>query len=150
MRDEFDGGTVRAVAKTAKDGRKVRRLLALAAIYEGATRSEAARIGGLTLQIVRDPVLRFKASGQVGLINRKAPGAVPILDDTARLALAQRVESGPTPDLHGVVRWRIIDLCQGILTEFQLVATRQTLSRELFRMGCRKLSAGPRHRVCAP
>ena len=66
-----------------------------------------------------------------------------------RLALAQRVESGPTPDLHGVVRWRIIDLCQGILTEFQLVATRQTLSRELLRMGCRKLSAGPRHHAQA-
>ena len=79
LRDDFDGGTVRAVAKTAKDGPQVRRLLALAAIYEGATRGAAARIGGVTLQIVRDPVLRFNASGPVGLINRKAPGAVPDL-----------------------------------------------------------------------
>ena len=59
----------------------------------------AVRIGGVRLQIVRDPVLRFNASGPVGLINRKAPGAVPILDDRHRLALAQRVEQGPTPDL---------------------------------------------------
>ena len=73
LRDDFDGGAVRALAKTAKDGPQVRRLLALAAIYEGATRSAAARIGGVTLQIVRDPVLRFNASGPVGLINRKAP-----------------------------------------------------------------------------
>ena len=33
LRDDFDGGMVRAFAKTAKDGPQVRRLLALAAIY---------------------------------------------------------------------------------------------------------------------
>ena len=149
LRDDFDGGMVRAVAKTAKDRPQLRRLLALAAIHEGAMRGAAAGIGGVTLQIVRDWVLRFNASGPVGLINRKEPGAVPILDDRHRLALAQRVEQGPTPDLHGVVRWRIIDLCQWILTEFQLVVTRQTLSRELRRMGYRKLSARPRHHAQA-
>ena len=86
LRDDFDGGAVRALAKTAKDGPQVRRLLALAAIYEGATRGAAARIGGVTLQIVRDWVLRFNASGPVGLINRKAPGAARVLDDRHRLA----------------------------------------------------------------
>ena len=149
LRDDFDGGAVRALAKTAKDGPQVRRLLALAAIYEGATRGAAARIGGVTLQIVRDWVLRFNASGPVGLINRKAPGAARVLDDRHRLALAQMVEQGPTPDLHGVVRWRVIDLCQWILTEFQIEVTRQTLSRELRGMGYRKLSARPRHHAQA-
>ena len=52
-----------------------------------------------------------------------------------RMALVQRVEQGPTPDLHGVVRWRIAGLCQWILTEFQRVVTRQTLSRDLRGMG---------------
>ena len=70
---------------------------------------------------------------------------MPILDDTPRLALAQMVEQGPTPDLHAVVRWRVAGLCQKILTEFQIEVTRQTLSRELRGMGCRKLSARPRH-----
>jgi len=150
LRDDFDGGTVRAVAKTAKDGPQVRRLLALAAIYDGATRGEAARIGGVSLQIVRDWVLRFNASGPLGLINRKAPGAVPILDDTHRLALAQRVEQGPTLAIHGVVRWRVTDLCTWIFTQFQLAITRQTLSRELRGMGYRKLSARPRHHAQVP
>ena len=104
--------------KTAKDRPQLRRLLALAAIYDGATRSEAGRIGGVTLQIVRDPVLRFNASGPVGLINRKAPGAVPILDDRHRLALAQRVEQGPTPDLHGVVRQRATDVANADNSDF--------------------------------
>ena len=114
LRDDFDGGAVRALAKAAKDGPQVRRLLALAAIYEGATRSEAARIGGVTLQIVRDWVLRFNASGPAGLVNRKARGAVPILDDRHRLALAQRVEQGPTLAIHGVVRELCMNLGDGI------------------------------------
>ena len=116
LRDDFDGGAVRALAKTAKDGPQVRRLLALAAIYEGATRSAAARIGGVTLQIVRDPVLRFNASGPAGLINRKARRDAgsgrrgSLMTGPAwrwhRLALAQMVGQGPTPNLHAVVRWR--------------------------------------------
>ena len=65
LRDDLDGATVRALAKTAKDGPQVRRLLALAAIYEGATRGAAARIGGVTLQVVRDPVLRFNAPARL-------------------------------------------------------------------------------------
>ncbi len=149
LRDDFDGSALRAVAKTAKDGPQVRRLLALAAIYDGATRGAAARIGGVTLQIVRDWVLRFNASGPVGLINRKAPGAARVLDDTHRLALMQMIEQGPTPAIHGVVRWRVIDLCQWIFTEFQLPIARQTLSRELRGMGYRKLSARPRHHAQA-
>ena len=70
------GNRARAVAKTAKDGPQVRRLLALAAIHDGTTQrgGEAARIGGVRLQIVRDPVLRFNAGVPAGLVNRKARG----------------------------------------------------------------------------
>jgi hypothetical protein len=53
---------------------QARRLLALAAIYEGATRTEAAKIGGVGLPGVRDPVVKFNAQGPDGLIDRKAPG----------------------------------------------------------------------------
>jgi transposase len=52
---------------------RVRRLLALAAIYDGASRTQAAEIGGVTLQVVRDWVLRLSALGPEGLIDRKAP-----------------------------------------------------------------------------
>jgi hypothetical protein len=49
------------------------------------------------------------------------------------------------PAVHGVVRWRLIDLCQWIFEEFRLTIAKQTLSRELRAMGYRKLSARPRH-----
>ena len=67
LRPDFTATQVRAVARGSKDGAQARRLLALAAIYDGASRTEAARIGGVTLQIVRDWVLRFNAEGPAGL-----------------------------------------------------------------------------------
>ena len=112
-----------------------------AAIYEGASRTEAARIGGVTLQIVRDWVLKFNADGPAGLIDRKAPGQPPRLNDAHRATLAAITESGPIPAVHGIVRWRIVDLCQWIFEEFRVAISRQTLSRELRAMGYRKLSA---------
>ena len=60
-------------------------------------------------------------------------------------ALAAIVKSGPIPAVHGVVRWRIVDLCQWTFEEFRIVVSRQTLSRVLRKMGYRKLSARPRH-----
>ena len=59
LRADFNAGLVRAAAKRSKDGPQARRLLALAAIYDGANRTEAAEIGGVTLQIIRDWVMRF-------------------------------------------------------------------------------------------
>ena len=55
------------------------------------------------------------------------------------------VENGPIPAVHGVIRWRIIDLCQWIWEEYQISVSKQTLSRELRAIGHRKLSARPRH-----
>jgi hypothetical protein len=71
------------------------------------------------------------------------------LNDTHRAALAEIIESGPMPAVHGVVRWRLIDLCQWIFEEFRLTIAKQTLSRELRAMGYRKLSARPRHHAQA-
>ena len=59
------------------------------------------------------------------------------------------IESGPIPAIHGVVRWRLIDLAQWIFEEFRITIAKQTLSRELRAMGYRKLSARPRHHAQA-
>src|ERR1700746_1251620 len=108
-----------------------RRLLALAAIYDGATRTEAAKIGGVGLQIIRDWVLRFNARGPDGLLDGKSTGQPSKLNDTQRQAIAGMIESGPIPAVHGVVRWRLIDLAQWIFEEFRITIAKQTLSREL-------------------
>ncbi len=149
LRADFDASQVRAIARKSKDGPQARRLLALAAIYEGARRTQAAKIGGVTLQIVRDWVVKFNAHGPDGLIDRKAPGQPSKLDNAHRAALAAMIESGPLPAVHGVVRWRLVDLCQWVWEEFRISITKQTLSRELRAMGYRKLSARPRHHAQA-
>ena len=145
LRTDYDAGLVRVDAKKTKDGPQARRLLALAAIYEGASRTEAARIGGVTVQIVRDWVVKFNTDGPAGLIDRKPPGQPSRLTEADRVAVLAMIESGPIPAVHGVVRWRIIDLCQWFWEERQVRIAKQTLSRELRRMGYRKLSARPRH-----
>lgn len=145
LRFDFDGDGLRRIARASKDGRQVRRLLALAAIYDGETRSEAARIGGVGLQIVRDWVVRFNSRGPDALIDGKAPGAPSLLSVEQRRALIRAVEAGPIPASHGVVRWRLIDLAQWVWDEFALSISKQTLSRELRGSGYRKLTARPRH-----
>src|SRR3954463_10993747 len=110
-----------------------------------ATRTEAARIGGGTVQIVRDWVVKFNAHGPEGLVNRKPPGQPSKLTDAHRAALVARVDAGPIPAIHGVVRWRLIDLIAWIWEEFRITISKQTLSRELRALNYRKLSARPRH-----
>src|SRR5436309_661929 len=71
LRQDFDAPQVRGLARKAKDGPQARRLLALAAIYDGATRTEAAKIGGVGLHIIRDWVLRSNGRGPDGLLDGK-------------------------------------------------------------------------------
>ena len=145
LRGDYAAGQLRGLAKRSVDAAQTRRLLALAAIYEGGSRTEAAKIGGVGLQTVRDWVLAFNAEGPGGLINGKAPGNASLLDDEQRQALARIVESGPIAAAHGVVRWRLIDLAQWVFEAFAIAISKQTLSRELRALGFRKLSARPRH-----
>jgi putative transposase len=144
LRSDFDGEGLRRLSRASDDAKQVRRLLAVSAIYEGSTRGEAARIGGVTLQIVRDWVVRFNAQGPVGVIDGKAPGGRPLLSDGQRRALARAVEDGAISASHGVVRWRLIDLAQWIRDGSGISISMQPLSRELRAMSYRKLTARPR------
>jgi len=150
LRGDYDGGRLRELAKRSADAGQTRRLLALAVIYDSGSRTEAAKLGGVGLQSVRDWVLAFNAEGPGGLVDGKAPGNPPLLNEAQRQALLQIVEAGPIPAVHGVVRWRLIDLMQWVFEEFRISISKQTLSRELRAMNLRKLSARPRHHAQDP
>src|SRR4051794_41749342 len=105
LRSDFDAPRLRALARASRDPAQTRGLLALSAIYAGGTRSEAAQIGGVGLQTVRDWVLAFNEQGPDGLIDAQAPGACPRLSAAHREALRILIEQGPMPARHGVVRW---------------------------------------------
>src|SRR3954469_541535 len=143
LREDYDAAQLRSLAKATRNAGQSRRLLALAEIYDGGSRTKAAQVGGVGLQTIRDWVVRFNARGPEGLIDGKAPGNPCKLNDSQRQAVAEMVENGPTPAIHGVVRWRLKDLTLWIWEEFRISET--TLSRELRSPGYRKLSARPRH-----
>ena len=149
LRGDFNAVRLRRLARCSGEPDQVRRLLALAAIYDGSSRADAAAVGGVTRQIVRDWVVRFNGGGPDALLTRKAPGKAPLLDAEQRAALVQVVEDGPMPAIDGVVRWRLVDLCQWVWERFAISVSRQTLGRELRALGYRKLSARPRHHAQA-
>jgi transposase len=148
-RRDYDAARLRGLARTTKSAAQGRRLLALAEIYDGGSRTKAACVGGVGLQTIRDWVLRFNAYGPEGLADRQAPGHPGKLNTAQREALAAMVESGPIPAIHGVVRWRLKDLALWVWQEFRVSVSETTLSRILRALGYRKLSARPRHHAQA-
>ena len=145
LRSDWDAVRVRAAAREAQDADQVRRLLAIAAAYEGHNRSAAARVGAMDRQTLRDWVHRFNEQGPAGLIDRKAPGAKRRLHAEAEAALTARLEEGPDRERDGVVRWRCIDLQQQILIRWNVAYHESTVGKLIRRLGFRHISARPRH-----
>jgi transposase len=141
VRMDYTVGEVRGFAKRAKDAAQARRLLAIAAVLDGASRTEAAKIGGMDRQTLRDWVIRFNEQGPEGLINIPSPGVPPKLDATHRAFLARIVEEGPIPAVHGVVRWRACDLIMQLHEEFGISVSDDTIYRALKDLGFSHVSA---------
>ena len=145
LRADYDAASVRTAARAARDAGQARRLLAIAVVYDGLSRSAAAEVGGMDRQTLRDWVHRFNAEGPAGLINRLAPGARRRLTADQLAELSEIVESGPDPATDGVVRWRRVDLKAIIEERFGVVYHERSVSRLLHQLGFSHLSARPRH-----
>jgi transposase len=135
----------RAAAAAAKDANQARRLLALAAVRDGMKREDAARIGGMDRQTLRDWVHAFNASGIEGLINGRAPGRVPKLSATQKAEIKEIVLKGPDPEKDGVVRWRRIDLVRIAKARFNVSVDEDTMGRVLRELGFSHISARPKY-----
>ena len=84
LRGDYTTGEVRRLATRAKDAGQARRLLAIAAVLDGSSREEAAKVGGMDRQTLRDWVIRFNEQWPDGLINIASPGVPPKLTDEHR------------------------------------------------------------------
>lgn len=145
LRGDYDAAELRSLARRSKDARQVRRLLALAAVYDGASRGEAAAVGGMDRQLLRDWALRFNAEGPDGLVDRNGRGAKPKLTSEQLNTVVRLVEDGPTPAIHGVVRWRLVDLVGWIYDEWGVSLDPSRLGKILKGLGYARLSARPKH-----
>jgi transposase len=144
VRTGYTAGDVRRFAKRAKDAAQARRLLAIAAVLDGASREEAAKIGGMDRQTLRDWVIRLNDQGPDGLINIPSPGVPPKLEAAHKAFIARIVEEGPIPAVHGVVRWRACDLIMRLHEEFGLSVSDDTIYRALKELGFSHVSARPK------
>jgi transposase len=144
VRADYTASEVRRLAQRAKDAAQARRLLAIAAVLDGASREEAAKIGGMDRQTLRDWVIRFNEQGPDGLINIPSPGVPPKLNTMHKAFLARLVEEGPIPAIHGVVRWRACDLIMRLHEEFGLSVSDDTIYRALQKLGFSHVSARPK------
>ena len=145
LRDDFTALDVRALAARSKDGAQVRRLLSIAAVYDGLSRGDAARLGGMDRQILCDWVHRFNADGPDGLIDRWAGGPQSRLTAAQKEELSRLVEAGPDPDQDGVVRWRCLDLKGVIRDRFGVDYHERTVGKVLKELNFSHVSARPQH-----
>lgn len=145
VRDDFVASDLRRLAGKAMDADQARRLLALAAVYDGMDRATAARIGGMDRQTLRDWVHRFNKDGPDGLIDIKPTGRRPKLSVEQQEALRQWVEAGPDPQRDGVVRWRCMDLQRALGNRFGVDLSTVAIGRVLKRLGFSHISARPLH-----
>jgi transposase len=124
---------------------QARRLLALAMVLEGASRTDAATACGMDRQTLRDWVHRFNGLGIDGLVDRKAAGRRPRLTAEQEVELARIVEQGPDIADDGIVRWRRVDLRDLIAARFGVALHERTVGKVLDRLGFSHISVRPRH-----
>src|ERR1022692_2100397 len=144
-RSDLTAIELRAAAGREKDSAASRRMLALAMVFDGADRTSAAETCGMDRQTLRDWVHRYNAAGPAGLRNLKSPGPGSKLTARQQAELAELVEAGPDPAVHGVVRWRRVDLRDELQRRFGVTLHERSFGKVLAKLGYRKLSVRPRH-----
>jgi transposase len=145
LRTDLSAMELRRLAASTKNASQSRRLLSLAAVLDGMNRTDAARIGGMDRQTLRDWVHRFNTRGPDGLKDNWAKGHPPRLSIDQQRELARLVDTGPDRAVDGVVRWRRIDLQRVIRERFGIAYHERTVGKILVTLGFSHISARPRH-----
>jgi len=145
LRADYTAAELRGLVRKAATPRQAARLVALAAVAEGRSRHEAAELGGMDRQTLRDWVHRFNAEGPRGLIDRQAPGGPRRLTDAQLAELREIVAHGPDPKRDRVVRWRRSDLRRVIRERFGGDYHERHIGRLLQELGFSHISARPQH-----
>ena len=142
---EYSAADLRRLMSQHKDGAVVRRLMALALILEGKSRTEAAQQSGMERQTLRDWVHRYNAEGVAGLSSRVGPGPTPLLNEAQMAELRELVVNGPDRETDKVVRWRCIDLRDKIEQRFSVKVHKRTVAKWLRLLELTRLQPRPFH-----
>jgi transposase len=141
---ELSPADLRQTAARTQAAKIARRMLALALVREGRSRTEAAQSCAMDRQTLRDWVHRYNADGLEGLSDQpRRNGSMPRLSAEQQGAVADWVEQGAERD--GVVRWRRIDLKQRVEAAFDVCLHERTVGKLLHKLSFRRLSVRPQH-----
>jgi transposase len=135
----------RSAAARERNGSVARRILALALILDGKSRTEAAESCGMDRQTLRDWVHRYNSDGLAGLRDRAHTGRPGRLTAAQKAELREVVETGPELERDGVVRWRCVDLKGVLKARFNVDLAERSVGRILNELGFRRLSPRPHH-----
>src|SRR5487761_1947675 len=144
-RTDYTSGELRALSVKCTDGAQVRRLLAVALVLDGLSRTEAAAVNGMDRQTLCDWVHRYNAEGVEGLKSRKSPGQTPRLSEAQKAELRELVIKGPDLAIHKVVRWRCVDLQAEVARRWSVEVHESTIGRWLGELGLTRLQPRPVH-----
>ncbi len=144
-RGDHTATELRSRAGKCDDAAQVRRLLALALVLEGRSRSEAAAQNGMDRQTLRDWVHRYNTAGIEGLKSRHSPGRAPALTEEQMAELRALVVNGPDPLEHKVVRWRCLDLQAEVARRFAVEVHESTIGKWLRQLRLTRLQPRPFH-----
>lgn len=135
IRTDYSIESLKEITEKLDDKAHARRLRAIIAILEGRTRTEAAKIGGMERQTLRDWVHRFNAGGPDGLKSNRSPGRPPKLNGAQMQELAAVIAVGPDVQAHGVARWRLADIVRLIDRLFGIELDEVSVGRVMKRLG---------------
>jgi len=144
-RTEHDAAALRAAAAKLSDGAQVRRMLALALVMDGWSRTEAAALNGMDRQTLSDWAHRYNVEGIDGLKSRKNPGRAPFLSEQQMAELRDLVLAGPDPVINKVVRWRCSDLRAEVARRWSINVHVSTIGSWLGKLGMTRLQPRPYH-----
>jgi transposase len=144
-RRDYTAEELRGLSSRCSDGEQVRRILAIAMVLDGWDRTQAAEFNGMDRQTLRDWVHRYNKGGVAGLKSRRSPGRPPTLTSVQKAELLDLVIAGPDPEVHGVVRWRCVDLQAEVARRFSKEVHENTIGRWLHELRLTRLQPRPVH-----
>jgi len=147
-RTDHTADELRREARRSKDADQARRLLGIALVLEGRSRTDAAVAAGMQRQTRRDWVHRYNAEGIAGLVDRPRSGRPASMGPAQLAELDGIVERPPDLATDGVVRWRCADLRRVIEARFGVTLSERSVGRILNERGFRRVSVRPRHPRC--
>jgi transposase len=144
-RRDLDVTQLRAEAGRTVGAKQARRILVIALVLDGHSRSLAAQAGGMDRQTLRDWVHRYNGEGLAGLVGRPRPGPRPRLSEAQMAAVAKWVDDGPDLAADGVVRWRCAGLRDRVAARFEVTLHERSIGKLLHKLNFSSISVCPLH-----